>query len=300
MLARGEVSVRINTLFSKQYLLNELYPAVVSLSKKQYVYFHADAINKAKDKLCFDFLTVNILHLNSKMLPEGEITSQVAYASNKSIITYEKNLISDTFTPLTMLTPGAAIFIDAIKPIEEWEETDIYQTHCIPQEFHWVVAISYQYPHHKKTVITFHYLKAKGTPFHWSVSEEMLEYFTFPFYLGWLYQYGAICDETLKIWFMRIVNLTPERFKILRALTESNMGSARHLSENLCVSQSTVYKHLENTFDNLRTVEQDIIPFSGNTNRMLSLANAYHFMRFGAASSKRALPRRSISYPSSL
>lgn len=285
--------MRINTLFSKEYLLNELYPAAISLPSEQYVYFHADEINKAKVKLSYDFLTVNILHLSSKMLPEGEITSHVAYASKKSIITYEKNLVSDTFTPLTMLVPGTALFNEAIKSIEEWEETEIYQTHCIPQEFHWVAAISYQFPHHKKTILTFHYLKAKGDSFHWSVNEEMLECFTFPFYLGWLYQYGAICNETLKVWLMRLVDMTPERFRILRALQELDMGTARNLSENLCISQSTVYKHLEIAFDNLRTIEQNLVLSPGSSNRMLSLANAYHFMKFGAASSKRFLPRRS-------
>ncbi|MBU0729154.1 MAG: winged helix-turn-helix domain-containing protein [Proteobacteria bacterium] len=286
--------MRINTLFSKDYLLGELYPAAVALKRDDYVYFHADAINQGKHQIAFDFLTVNILNLTAKGLPDGGITSQVAYAARSSIITYERNLTSDSFTPLTMLIPGTAIFAETIKPMDEWEETDIWHSHCIPQEFHWVAAISYQYPHHKKTVITFHYIKAKGAPFHWTVNEDVVEYFTFPYYLGWLHQYGAICHETLKEWLSLLVGMSLERFKILRALTEFGMGNARQLSDNLCISQSTVYKHLENSFDNLLVLEPGRQQLSGNANRILSLANAYHFMGFGAASSKRLLPKRKV------
>ena len=284
--------MKIHHIFSKDYLLKELYPAVLSLPRKQYVYFHADAMNREIASLSFDFLTANILHLDKRCFPEGEIISEVAYAHESSKKTYEKNLIKDDFTPLTLLTPGSALFAEAIKPMDVWIDTPIWHSHCVEQDFHWVIAISYKYPHRKKTVITFHYVKSKGAPFHISITEELIEYFSFPFFLGWLFQYGAICHETLKEWLTLMIGVSPERFRILRALADPGMASARTLAENLFVSSSTVYKHLENSFDTLLTLEPGRQQFNGNANRILSLAKAYSFMDFGAASCRRILPKR--------
>ena len=89
-----------------------------------------------------------------------------------------------------------------------------------------------------------------------------------------------------------MIGVSPERFRILRALADPGMASARTLAENLFVSSSTVYKHLENSFDTLLTLEPGRQQFNGNANRILSLAKAYSFMDFGAASCRRILPKR--------
>lgn len=180
--------MRPSLLYSREFLLAELYNSARLMSRNEYAHFQLGAINKYVKMLASDFLTVNILHMNSKGFPDGEIVSVVANHPNSVIGNYQKNLSYDLFTPLTFQHPGSALFVEAVRPMNEWECSDIYKKHCTPYGQYWVVGLSYLFPHKKKTYLAFDYMRAQGEKgYSDKLTEEFIEYISYPFYLGWLY-----------------------------------------------------------------------------------------------------------------
>ncbi len=284
--------MRASAVYSNHFLLDDLYRAAVTMNRDEYVGFHANSLNQTAKKLSFDALTVNILHVDENGFPDGEITSAVANVAKSVIGNYEKHITLDEFTPLTFSQTGTALFIEAVKPIDYWLDSPVYKLHCSPYDFHWVIGVSYRYPHQKTTFVAFDYMKAKGVAHAAELTEFDVEYLSYPFYLGWLYQYGAICDQTLLHWLKLLSGTPPARFRVLRGLAEPGIFHAGEFAKNIGSSTKAIYRHLEHAFEELRVRDNDIPEFDCNANRLLALSKAYRFFEFGAASSQSDLPVR--------
>jgi hypothetical protein len=149
------------------------------------------------------------------------------------------------------MNAGTALYIEATNPIEFWEDTKIYRAHCTPVGFHWVLGVSYRFSMFKPTFLAFDYMRGKGTPFSPKLREEYVEYISYPFFLGWLYIYEAICKERLFEWLDLISNITEARFLVLRAMGGQCLTKASDLGNALGVSEKTVRRHVEITFEEL-------------------------------------------------
>ena len=285
--------MRASPVYSSHFLLDDLYRAATKMNRDEYVCFHADMLKKHSEKLRFDALTVNILHVDRNGFPDGGITSAVAHVAKSVIGSYEKHLALDAFTPLTFSQTGTALFIETVKPIDYWLDSPVYKHHCSPYDFHWVIGVSYKYPHQKTAFVAFDYMKAKGAAHSLALTEFDIEYLSYPFYLGWLYQYGAICNETLYHWLNLLADTPPARFRVLRGLAEPGVFHAGMFARNIGSSKKSVYRHLEHAFEELRVKDNEISEFDYNANRLLALSKAYRFFEFGAASSQSHLPTRS-------
>ncbi|MEP1206363.1 MAG: hypothetical protein ABJM29_17410 [Rhizobiaceae bacterium] len=284
--------MRTATIYQSRFLLKELYPAALKSSRSEFVQFHADAINQNCRQLTFDALTVNILRVNDKGLPDGDIVSAVAHVSESVVANYQKHLLLDQFTPITLAQPGTAVFIEAVRPIDHWENTEIYKKHCTPFDFYWVLGVSYIYPFHTTALVAFDYMRSKGDAYCNELSEFEVEYLSYPFYLGWLHQFGAIGPETLRQWLTLLADMPPARFRVIRGLAEPRAFNARTFAQSIGSTQNTVYRHLEHAFEELMVRDSDFIDLDGSINRILALSKAYRFFEFGTASSQRILPTR--------
>jgi len=227
------------------------------------------------------------------MMPDGEITSAVAHNSQKSIESYQRFMIHDEFTPISFLHTGTAMFNTAFRPIEEWLLQPIYKQHCTPFDFHWVIGLSYRFPHHKTTFLAFHYLQAKGEGFTHSLDEEFIEYVSYPFYLAWLHIYGAICADTLHQWLSLCAGMTLPRFLVIRTIAGQGIAHANTLGNTLNITTKTIYRHIENAQETiLSQLPQSQIDGDHNASRILNIAKAYSFFEFGSGQLIRKLPRR--------
>jgi len=280
-------------LYSEKFLLNSLYRAAICKNADDFVRFQVDQINQNIPKFQSDFLTVNILHLNKKFMLDGEITSAVAHNSQNTINSYQRSLIHDEFTPISFLNAGTAMFNTAFRPMDDWIDQPIYRLHCTPYDHHWVLAVSYRFPHHKTTFIAFHYMRAKGTGFSEELSEEFVEYISYPFYLAWLHIYGAICADTLYEWLSLCAGMTEPRFHVVRAIAGQGLSNTQILAKNFGVSRSGIDKHITNSNEILLSQQPELqLSGSHNNNRTLAIGKAYLFFQFGAGAVLRNLPRR--------
>ena len=234
-------------LYSENFLLDDLYRAAIRKDADDFVRFQVDQINQNIPKFQSDFLTVNILHLNKKFMLDGDITSAVAHNSQNTIKSYQRSLIHDEFTPISFLNTGSAMFNTAFQSMDEWIDQPIYKLHCTPYDHHWVLGVSYRFPHYKTTFIAFQYLRAKGSGFSEELSEEFVEYISYPFYLSWLHIYGAICADTLHEWLSLCAGMTEPRFLLVRAIAGQGIGKTGTLAKNFGVSRSGIDKHIANT-----------------------------------------------------
>ena len=284
--------MRTSWLYKKPFLVEELFRAIIKLDRTGYAKYHAATLNEFSKSLTFDALTVNILHLNQKGLPDGKIVSSVANVSKSVIPNYQRHLALDEFTPQTFFEPGSALFIEATNPIDYWVDTPIYRQHCTPYDFHWVIGVSYCFPHQKRTFVVFDYMRAQEQNYGPELTEFEVEYLSFPFYLGWLYQYGAICPDTLFDWLTLIADMPPARFRVLRAFFDACNFSASQFSGQTNITKKTVYRHVEQAFDELIIKKPQLQGIDGNANRLLSLTRAYSFLSFGASANNRDLPVR--------
>lgn len=282
-------------IYQSRFLLNDLLPAALKMDRNDYAEFQLNEINKLCPQFQSDFLTVNILHLNAKFLLDGEITSAVARTPLDTITSYEKVLLHDSFTPLTFLNSGTAFFNDAVREIDDWIDQPIYTEHCTPFDHHWVLGVSYRYPHHKKTFVAFDYMRAKGEPYFSDLREEYVEYISYPFYLGWLHLYGAICSDTLRDWLVLCAGMSKARFLVIRGIAGEGITRAPDLSSALGLKSRTIHRHVEMTFDNILSVEPEKQIFEGNADRVATIARAYRFMQFGSGSARRQLPRKLVN-----
>jgi len=284
--------MRKEQIYSSDFLLNHICLAAEKLDRNDYAKFQVDSVNQLARDFKSDFLTVNILHLNEKLLLDGKITSAIAYASKNTIENYQKILIEDSFTPVTFLNPGTAIFNNSLKAMDEWIDLPIYKEHCTPFDHYWVIGISYQFPHHKTTFVAFDYMRAKGKPYNKLLSEEYIEYISYPFYLGWLRIYGAICSETLREWLSLCIGITQPRFFVLRAIAGQGETRAVKLAEALGVQPKAIYRHVENTFESILSLRPEQYEYDGNADRISSILRSYRFLQFGSGALSRGLPRR--------
>jgi hypothetical protein len=260
----------------------------------QFAKFQVDSIAQLGRDFVSDFLTVNILHLNDKFLLDGDITSAVAYTDEKTIESYQRALIHDTFTPLTFLNSGSALFLEATNSMDYWCDQTIFKEHCTPYEQYWILGVSYQYPHHKTTFIAFDYIRAKGEPFSSDLTEEYVEYVSYPFYLAWLHIHGAICGETLRGWLALCAGMTQARFTVLRAMAGQGITKAAELGGLLNLAQGTIHRHTENAYEALLSSGVELIDSTGNANRVLELTRQYQFFNYGMGNVARKLPRRAL------
>lgn len=282
----------VEQIYQSKFLLGDLLPAVLTMDRNDFAEFQLNEINKLCPQFQSDFLTVNILHLNAKFLLDGEISSAVARTPSETITSYEKVLLHDSFTPLTFLNSGTALFNDAVREIDDWIDRPIYTEHCTPFDHHWVLGVSYSYPHHKKTFVAFDFIRAKGRPYPVTLREEYVEYISYPFYLGWLYLYGAICGETLREWLMLCSGMSEARFLVIRGIAGQGLTRANELSSALGVKPRTIHRHVEMTFENVLSLEPEKQVFEGNADRVATIARAYRFMQLGSGKAQRELPRR--------
>ena len=285
----------IEPIYQSKFLLDDLLPAALTMNRNDFAEFQLSEINKLCPQFRSDFLTVNILHLNSKFILDGEITSAVARTPSDTILSYEQVLLHDTFTPLTFLNSGAALFNDSVREIDDWIDRPIYTEHCTPFDHHWVLGVSYRYPHHKKTFVAFDYIRAKGKPYPLELREEYVEYVSYPFYLCWLHVYGAICSETLRDWLTLCARMSEARFLVIRGIAGQGLTRAPDLSSALGLKPRTIHRHVEMTFENILSIEPEKQIFEGNADRVATIAHAYRFMRFGSGSASRQLPRRQFT-----
>lgn len=284
--------MRGEDIYKNAFLVDELQRAATTMNRDQFVKFQVDSINCLGRNFHSDFLTVNILHLNDKFMLDGEITSAVAHTSQNTIDSYQRALIHDEFTPITFLHSGTALFNTSIRTMDEWIDHPIYTEHCTTYDLHWVLGISYRFPHHKTTFVAFDYIRAKGEPFSPDLTEEYVEYLSYPFYLAWLHIYGAICAETLKEWLTLCVGMTQPRFFVLRGIAGQGLTKAPMLADRFGLQPRTIHRHVENIFEQLLSREPELYKFEGNANRLTSIQQAYRFMEFGAGNASRVLPRR--------
>lgn len=279
-------------IYSKDFLLNDLYRASISMRREEYVYFHADKINELVDGFDFEFLHVSNFHVDKKFELDGEVTNAVAYTSPCSVDNYLRSQKYDDFSFHTYLNTGAALFNETIRSLPEWSDHKFYKMHCTVYNYHSILSISFHYPHHKKTFVAFDYLRAPWLDFSADLTEEFVEYITYPLFLGWLRVYGAICDETLKEWLSLCVGMTPPRFQVLRALNERGIVNRGQIAGSRGLSIKTIDRHIENAYEQLLRYKPDWTDYSGNAGRVLALSQAYRFFAFGCGQVSRKLPRR--------
>jgi hypothetical protein len=285
--------VKPSIVYTQEFLSKHLFHAATTMSRHEFARFQVDKIGEIEPKLRSDFLTVNILHLNNKNLPDGEIVSAVAYNSLNVIDSYQRALEHDDFTPITMVNPGTALFTTAIREMDDWLERPIFTQHCTPYDHHWVIGVSYEFPHKKPTYIAFDYIRAIGADYDLGLSEEDVEYLSYPFYLGWLYIYGAIGAEEFRAWLSLCAGMTRARFLVLRALAGEGVFKASKIAEALNLKPKSITRHIEMAHDNLLALGV-VDESDGNASRQPDLAYHYHFFRFGKGKIARNLPRKGV------
>lgn len=288
-------------IYSQSFLLNDLFKAASLMKRKHndFAEFQLKSINQLALNFKPEFLTINILQLNKKMMLDGDIVSSVANHPSSVISSYQRHILGDHFTPNTILNPGVALYIDAIKPMDYWVETPIYKNHCTPYSQYWVIGLSYRHPQSQSAFIAFDYMRPEGQPFSYKLTEEYIEYISFPFYLAWLYLHDAICENTLKEQ-LTLCAETPEiGFHVLRSIVGECIAQPGLLSKYLQRSEGTIRRQIENLYLKLpseyKKSQQMYINSNGKramANRVLVLSQAYRYLSFGEGKIERPLPRR--------
>ncbi|MEP1265063.1 MAG: helix-turn-helix domain-containing protein [Rhizobiaceae bacterium] len=269
-----------------------MLPAAIAMPHQEFAKFQADSLNQMSKRLNFDALTVNLVRLNQHGIPDGDIVSAVAYTPISTISNYQRHLHLDEFTPFTFMQPGSAVFVDAVKPMDYWENSTGYRVHCTPYDFHWVLGISYAFPFHASAVVAIDYMRAKSRNFPNDLEEFEVEYLSFPYYLGWLLQFGAIDQHILRFWLALLADMPPSRFRVVRGFAERKAVNAKTLARSMGCSKKTIYRHLEHAFDELLLRDNRLTDLIGSPNRILALSQAYRFFEFGSAAVERVLPVR--------
>jgi hypothetical protein len=291
--------MKASVIYNSGFLLEDLYRAAIRRDRSAFVEFQLNALNQNECRLNAEFLTVNILRLNEKCLLDGELTSAVANLDESVVDSYQKALFHDDFTPNTLFNPGVAVFNTAYRHMDDWIDHPIYTNHCNAFAHHWVLGVSYRYPNQKPSFVAFDYIREKGNPFADDLTEEYAEYLSYPFYLGWLHIFGAICEDYLKDWLTLCAGISPARFRILRALAGQGIGKSSILATALHVKPGTIESHLNLAYENLLCIRPELENFSGNADRRLLLARAYRFFEYGSGNIDRPLPRRRFHLPPS-
>ena len=274
-------------VYNKHFLSEDLYRASISLKSHQFADFHLTSLNRLGKGFCAESMTATVFE------DDGDFCSSVSKNSPRIAESYEAVAHLDDYTPVALMNSGVALYSEAHKTIDEWQDTALWKRHLSIFDCHRMVQVCYDFPFKKNTHISFVYLNPMERRFSINLSEEAVEYMSYPFFLGWLHVHNVICDQTLRAWLELLEGMTLPRFRLLRAIAGEGISNSSAISVGMGVTKGTVYRHIENSFENLLRIQHGLFFESGNANRILALAHSYHFLRFGAGKVIRKLPRHS-------
>lgn len=284
--------MQLGNIYRSEFLLGDLIAATKKQDKDSFVSFQGQKSLELTRSPLFDFLAVNILRLKPDGSLDGELLGAVYNVSPLVIKSYEKNLYLDDFTPQLFGSLGSAVFNESVRPMDDWLDRPIYRSHCNFFDYHRVCEVAYSYPFHVNPKIVMFISVDKNRQFPTDLSEEIVEYIFFPFYLGWLHVYRLIDVHTLRHWLSLLVGMTLPRFRIIRALFEPCTLSTKQMANDLDLSTSAVNRHLENAMENLMRISPHLQEKDGNANRLAELLKAYRFFEFAPSSINRKFPKR--------
>lgn len=287
------------SIYHPDFLLNSIYPAALQMDLNEFVHFQADSLNERINGIGIDTLKISLCEARHGKVTDHSLAGAVAYGSHNSLLHWKQLREHDDLTPALLQYPGAALFTSSM-PVEVWRAHPMYQLHCQIYGVEEVAAIGYRFPLSRKNVLIMMYCWENAQNCPPALSEEMVEYISFPFYLGFLYIVGAICDETLHDWLGRCAKITLPRYKVLRSMAGQGISRASDLAEALGVSVASIRRHTENAHEALLQRQMDVSAYDsgrsdgsdGNANRVIALARHYHFFSYGAGQIRRSLPRR--------
>ncbi len=198
----------------------EIFPRAIKDNSCDFINFTVETITRCLGKeFQFDYLSLNLFTLKENGMLDGGLTSIVHNLDERSIPSYEKNIIYDPFTPLALSNVGHCFISDNIKPYEEWLETPIYEKHCLPFDIHYVLAIAFRIPNWERRNLVFHFINGYKKPFKLtSTNLRKIEFACIPFWQCWLYKHGQMCRETLQYRLSLLRNITPQELYAIKLL----------------------------------------------------------------------------------
>lgn len=267
----------LKLLYSKDFLLKELWPCATRSDPKDFAVFHAKTVKAVFPDLEFDFLAINRIHLNAKgVLDIGSVYD----CPQKIIASCERTLHHDLFLPVVPNHCGAAPNSGEVESTEQCDETPFFKSHCHIFDTQHAIGMAYQFPHHKLSFLTFYYMCSPNTQCATDVNKKWVEYVSLPFCLAWMHLHDRICAQTLKDYLSRLIGKTPERLQVLREIASSPAFNAKNAANQLGVSVHTIYKHVSEAHQELLCHDSlDKRLFTdGNSNRIHLLAHQYRFL----------------------
>ena len=291
------------SIFHPDFLLETLYSAALDMDLREFVHFHVDSINSRVKGLDIDMLAMSVCEMQDGKLTDHSLAGAVAYGSHTALTHWKDMSDHDDLTPVLLCHPGTAMFASSIG-VEAWKAHPMYDKHCKPFGIEETASIVYRCPLSRRNVLMLVYCWSGLQRCPSALSEEVVEYISFPFYLGYLHIVGAICNETLYDWLHRCAKMSMPRFLVLRSMAGQGVSRASDLAEALGVSVASIQRHTENAHETLlqrqsedRTtceICQEAQAYDGNANRVIALTRHYHFFSYVPGQIRRSLPRRPV------
>ena len=277
----GVVNMQTCRIYSGKFLKGELFQATQKMSSEEFIEFHIDSLNKLSRNLFLDSLFVTRFSLDRNLLIDGNVVSFVARNNKNAIENYLRFQIYDDYSNVSFRKTGEAVFCESLFSADEWQSHPIFLNHCADLELKSLIGLTYNFPNQKNTYMAFDYTSGKYNRYLDVLTQEYVEYVSYPFYLSWLHIFGVICAETLSDWLSLCEGMSEARFKVLRALSKAELLNVATLAEALSMARGTVYRHLENSYENLLSRNSNYQELTGNANRILALSRAYRFFDYG-------------------
>ncbi len=296
-LIRNSDGKRAPNVYKEKFLLNDLYKAATSCRPEDFARFH---LNSLKGRIGCEFITINVLDTNAMDRPEGQMESVVAGVDTACIKNYANHLQHDYFTPKLFRYPGTAGFADAQRPMDEWFEQNIYKLHCNLFSFYWIAGLTYRCAYRRRARIGINYINPKEKPFSspLTLSEFDIEYLSFPFFLGWLYQFRDIDADELNYRLSYLIDLPPGQFLAIRSLMWQPLMNSQKISDALGLSLKAFHRRLECVIERLQSSRYNHfrppLPDLDGVPKERVLIDAFGIMSCGAGAPEGGIPLRRI------
>lgn len=279
-------------IYRADFLMGELHPAALQMNWQDFIHFQTDTINNLAKGFDIDSIKVAAAPIGRNKGLGHELSGAVSYGDLGLLENYRDHLDFDDLSPLVIQSPGSALFGEALMSSQDWRNHPLHLSHCLPFGITAGIALGYHFPLFRRSAMIMLYFRHRDPVFPPSLTEEYVEYISFPFYLCWLYKMRSICQDTLKEWLGSCADMSQARFLVLRAMAGQGIAKASDLAEGLGLSVGTIRRHTENAYEALLRQNADWVEVAGNASRVIDITRQYHFFRYGPGNIRRPLPRR--------
>ncbi len=294
----------IHTLYKLEFLDQLIQTATQAGDNLNlFAMFQKNALQKYTKNFRFHDTAVCILNIDRKNSVVTHLEPKICPNKMRPIFdNYEKYADKDRLSPLSALFPGTAVFSDSAVSHKQFKDQSFHQHLLQSSGVKNILWISYKLPFHYGKYLFLYYVVFEGSDsFDQSLTEEEVEYYNFPFALGWQYMLNKFDAETFIDAIHAIERMTLPRFRVMRSLWESGNLNAKNIAKNLGMNAKNFYNHIDNAYEKMLMLRMQNPHYkmifgesekTGNSGRIWELMQANPHFTIAPAKSNRILPRR--------